>query len=107
VFTHSMLLTLIVLLILFNISFLAHNVTGRLFEAFTNNTFHTDYTITVYPGYGELNSTALTPYETIDYIGNGDYYTGFYELFDLPTGAYVAIVESLGYVKNFQRFYAF
>lgn len=73
---------------------IAHNVTGRLFEAFTNSTFSQDYTITVYQGYGELNNTALTPYETLDYFGNGEYYTGYYELYDLPTGAYVAIVES-------------
>lgn len=99
-FIHSMWLTQDVILIINNTN-LAHNVSGRLFEAFNNNTFQTDYTITVYPGYGELNSSALTPYETIDYIGNGDYYTGFYELSDLPTGAYVAIVESQGYIKNF------
>jgi len=35
----------------------------------------------------------------------GDYYTGPYELFDLAHGAYVAVVESKGYITNYQRFY--
>lgn len=84
-----------------------HNVTGRLFEAFTNKTFQEDYTLSVYQGYGELNRTRGDAYEVIDYYGNGVYYTGDYEIYDLKTGSYVAVVDTpKGFIRNFQRFYA-
>ena len=84
----------------------SHNVTGRLFDAFTNRTFANDFSITVYAGYGEFSQNYTAPNEKLDVFGNGDYYTGFYELYDLQSGAYSAVVESTGYIKNFQRFYA-
>ena len=73
---------------------LAYNMTGRLFEAFTNKTFSNDYTITVYQGYsGDV--IGKPAYEKLDFFnGGGDYYTGFYELQDLTPGSYVAIAES-------------
>lgn len=37
---------------------LLHNVTGRVFDAFTNKTLSTDYSITVFRGYGEYNTTS-------------------------------------------------
>lgn len=57
---------------------------GRIFDAFTNKTFTTDYSITVFEGFGgQLSGKAA--YEKIDYYGSAllDYYTGFYELLDL------------------------
>lgn len=48
----------------------------------------------------------MAPYETLDIHGNGDYYTGYYELYDLKTGANVAVVDAEHYSNNWQRFYA-
>jgi hypothetical protein len=43
----------------------------------------------------------------LDYHGNGVDYTGEFEIFDLKSGAYVAVVDTpVGYIRNFQRFYA-
>ena len=85
-----------------------HNVSGRMFEAFTNKTFEDDYTISIYPGYGELDRTRDNAIEVLQYHGNGgQYQTGNFEFYDLKAGAYVAVFDTpLGYVKNFQRFYA-
>ena len=40
-----------------------HNVSGRVFDAFTNKTFSNDYSITVFQGNGEFNATSNIPYE--------------------------------------------
>ena len=84
----------------------SQNLSGRLYEAFNNKTFTNDYTITVYDGHSGDVSGKIA-YERLDYFSSiaGDYYTGFYELFDLVPGTYVAIAESKGYLTNFQRFY--
>lgn len=83
-----------------------HNLTGRIYEAFNNKTFSGDYSLTVYQGYGEINKTSVVPYEKVDYVGTGEYYTGFFELYDLQPGVFVAIAETpSGFTKNFQRFY--
>lgn len=42
---------------------LMHNVSGRVFDAFTNKTFSSDYSITVFKGYGEFNQTSNIPFE--------------------------------------------
>lgn len=78
-----------------------HNVSGRVFDAFTNKTFSTDYFITVYRGQGEYNISQSAPYEQLDFLGNGDYYTGFYELYDLKSGVHVAVAEATNYINNF------
>lgn len=80
---------------------IVHNVTGRLFDAFTNKTFSGDYELTVYQGFGEYNKSSWTPYENLNYYGNGEYYTGFFELYDLKAGPYIAVAEAPGYIKNF------
>jgi hypothetical protein len=36
-----------------------------MFDAFTNKTFEDDYSITVYPGYGELDRTHDTSVEVL------------------------------------------
>ena len=79
----------------------SHDVLGRIFDAFTNKTLSTDYTISVYQGLGEYNRSSWTPYERLDFYGNGEYYTGYFQLYDLKAGSYVAVVESEGYIKNF------
>lgn len=48
-----------------------HNVTGRMFDAFTNKTFEDDYSITAYPGYGELDRNHDTSVQVLSYHGNG------------------------------------
>lgn len=86
-----------------------HNVTGRVYEAFTNKTFSDDFTLSVYSGYGEManSSSSLDAYEVLDQYGNGVYYTGYYELYDLKAGPYVAVVDAHpDFLRNFQRFYA-
>lgn len=84
-----------------------HNVSGRLYEAFTNKTFSDDYTLSVYQGYGELNRTLYDAYEVLDHYGNGIYYTGMFDVYDLKSGPYVAVIDTpAAYIKNFQRFYA-
>ena len=85
----------------------SHNVTGRVFDAFSNKTFQDDYTLSAYQGYGELNKTKGEPYEVIEQYGNGLFYTGDFELYYLKSGAYVAVIDPpIGFIKNFQRFYA-
>ena len=75
-----------------------HNVTGRVFDAFTNKTFSNDYTVTAYKGTGEVESS---PYEKLDITGTGEYYTGFFELYDLKSGVYTAVIDADNYIKNF------
>jgi len=60
----------------------------------------------VYTGYGEFNRTRWVPFERLDLLGSGDYYTGFFQLFDMNTGPYVAIAESSGFHYNFQKLYS-
>lgn len=48
----------------------------------------------------------MVPYEKLNFYGNGEYYTGFYELYDISPGSYVAVAEATGFIKNFQRFYS-
>ena len=80
-------------------------MTGRLFDAFTNKTLSTDYSITVHQGLGGFQGKP--PYEKLEiFSGNGQYYTGYFELFDLSPGPYIAIAESKGFINNFQRFYS-
>jgi hypothetical protein len=83
------------------------NLTGRVFESENNQTFSEDLTMTVYNGYGEYNRTSFTPYERLEFIGQGQFYTGYYELFNLEEGPNIVIAEAKGYHNNFQRFYAF
>lgn len=44
---------------------------------------------------------ALEFYGTVGF----DYYTGFFEIPEMKQGAYLAVAESKGYHKNFERFY--
>jgi hypothetical protein len=61
-----------------------------------------DYTITVYNGYGEFNKTSdMSPYESLNFYGNGDYYTGYFKIYELFYDVYDLVVESEGYIKNF------
>lgn len=54
-----------------------------------------------------MNRTKGAPYEVLTINGNGVYYSGLYELYDLKSGSYVAVVDPpVGFIKNFQRFYA-
>src|SRR3569833_2500558 len=48
-----------------------HNVTGRIYEAITNKTLASDYQITVFQGFGEYNRSQWTPYEHLEFFGNG------------------------------------
>lgn len=43
----------------------------------------------------------------MEFVGSikGDYYTGFYEFYDLTPGSYIAIAQSKGYINNIQRFF--
>ena len=44
---------------------------------------------------------ALEFYGTVGF----DYYTGFFEIPEMKQGAYLAVAESKGYHRNFERFY--
>ena len=92
---------LIFFYLLFPTLYIEHNITGRLYESNSNTTFSRDLVMTVYEGFGEYNKTSFVPYEKLEMVGNGEYYTGYYELIDLPTGSYIAIAEAYGYHSNF------
>lgn len=43
----------------------------------------------------------------IEHSGGGIYYTGDFEIYDLKSGSYVAVIDTpIGFIRNFQRFYA-
>jgi len=49
-----------------------------------------------------LNKSHTEAYEVLDHYGNGVYYTGVYEIDDLKSGSYVAVVDTpQGYIRNF------
>lgn len=77
-----------------------YNMTGRIYDAFTNITLSSDYSLYLYEGYGMYNHSTQ-PYEHIDTLASGDYYTGYFQLFDLPTNSYILVAESDNYVHNF------
>ena len=83
------------------------NIPGRLFDAFTNKTLTTDYSLTVFEGFGG-QLVGKPAFEKLDYYGSAllDYYTGFYELQELNQGYYVTIAEAKGFPANFMRFYS-
>ncbi len=64
----------------------------------------TDYQITVYKGF-DSDLQTLVPYEKLDIISDSElYYSGFFDMVDLPTGLYTAVTESKGYLSNFVKF---
>lgn len=84
-----------------------HNVTGRLYDAFTNKTFSETYQMTLYQGQGVYNESALElSSQRYKFLAKDNYYNGFFDLNGLNSGAWVAITESKGYMHNLQRFYA-
>lgn len=54
-----------------------------------------------------MNKSKGDPYEVLEIYGNGVYDSGNFELYDLKSGPYVAVVDTpIGFIRNFQRFYA-
>lgn len=79
-------------------------MTGRVFNAFTNQTMTSDFQITVYKGY-DSDVQGVPAYEKLDIISdNGLYYSGFFDMIDLTSGLYTAVSESQGYLTNFVKF---
>eukprot|EP00349_Pseudokeronopsis_sp_Brazil_P010707 CAMPEP_0202978818 /NCGR_PEP_ID=MMETSP1396-20130829/85135_1 /ASSEMBLY_ACC=CAM_ASM_000872 /TAXON_ID= /ORGANISM="Pseudokeronopsis sp., Strain Brazil" /LENGTH=172 /DNA_ID=CAMNT_0049717957 /DNA_START=261 /DNA_END=779 /DNA_ORIENTATION=- len=85
-----------------------HNVSGRIFDAMSNQTLAVDYSLTIYQGYGTLNKSNVLPYANFYFPPppSEDLETGYFDLENITAGVYTAVADSLGYNLNFQRFYA-
>ena len=89
----------------------SHDTTiqGRIYDAFTNETFTEEYLVTLYEGYGTVTPQELGGVQAmrrIEFKPEESYtesYTGYFELPSMKAGAYYSVYQAPGYISNYQR----
>jgi len=82
-------------------------IQGRIYDAFTNETFTEEYLVTLYEGYGtvtpqELGGVkAMRRIEFKPEVAYTEAYTGYFELPDMKSGAYYSVYQAQGYISNY------